>query len=197
MEKDEGYKRLGKRALYLFIFLNCGPTLIFLLAEILLLIFSFNINIVLDYFRDNSLVPVLPKVISWGLLIMPIVFIVTLALGLGLAFFRYYTFRYRMEDNGVSFRRGIFSNEETSMPFKQIQNVDIDQSILYRILGMANVIIMTAGQEDKDTTPAIHSEVEIPALSFSEAERIQQFLLNRSNIQEVIPAPGGTEVAKF
>ena len=64
-----------------------------------------------------------------------------------------------LDDDALKIRRGILSKEETAIPYRQIQDVDIEQNISDRIWGVARLAILTAGHEeakegDEDTLKA-------------------------------------------
>ena len=60
------------------------------------------------------------------------------------AVFRYLTFRYRFENQDLVVRRGLLFRNERHIPYARIQNVDLVQNVLHRMLGVAEVRVQTA-----------------------------------------------------
>jgi membrane protein YdbS with pleckstrin-like domain len=58
---------------------------------------------------------------------------------------RYDTTWYVLSDRSVRIRRGVWTIEEKTFTFENVQNVEIRQGPLQRWFGVANVIIQTAG----------------------------------------------------
>ena len=127
--------------------------------------------------------------------IVPILIFIAVAFALVMAYGWYYSFRYKLEDNDLSFEQGLISRQETSIPFRQIQNADIEQSIIYRIFNLADLVILTAGHEDPEHATKDESEIIMPALNTEEARRLQRYLLDRANVQRVISVNASAEPA--
>ena len=71
------------------------------------------------------------------------------------------------------------------MPYRQIQDVDIEEDITDRILGVCRLVILTAGHEDEPKSEG-ESEGVLPVIDKTLAEQLQTELLKRANIQKVI-----------
>ncbi|WP_340102286.1 PH domain-containing protein [Salinibaculum salinum] len=76
--------------------------------------------------------------------------------GILLSFVRYHRYRYAVSDDGVYVRRGLITISETVVPPESIQQVDVDEPLLSRPLGLVSVRIYTAG--------AFGGRVAIPGL---------------------------------
>ncbi len=66
-------------------------------------------------------------------------------LALPLIFLRYFRFRYSITPKEITIQSGIFNRQHRSIPIERIQNIEIEQSVLPRMLGTAKVKIETAG----------------------------------------------------
>jgi putative membrane protein len=65
---------------------------------------------------------------------------------------RYWSFRYRYEDNEMVIRTGLVFRNERHVPYARIQNLDAVQNVLHRMLGVVEVRVETgAGQEPEAT----------------------------------------------
>jgi putative membrane protein len=63
---------------------------------------------------------------------------------------RYFTYRYRIERDGVVIKSGIFQKSVRHIPFDRIQNVSLRQSVLHRMFGVAEVELESAGAGDPE-----------------------------------------------
>jgi putative membrane protein len=57
---------------------------------------------------------------------------------------RYYTLRYRFEDDAVVINWGLISRQETIVPYGRIQDIHLTRSLLERWFGIGTVEIQTA-----------------------------------------------------
>ena len=61
------------------------------------------------------------------------------------AFVSFKVYRYRLTDDNIEIRSGIFSKKHLNLPFSRVQNVKIEQPIYYRFTGHACLQLDTAG----------------------------------------------------
>jgi membrane protein YdbS with pleckstrin-like domain len=76
---------------------------------------------------------------------------------------------YRVDDAGLEIRRGVYWRTITNVPRSRIQHTDVSQGPLERRHGLGTLVVYTAGTQ--------HSEVKLPGLEFSTAQRIRAHLL--------------------
>ena len=189
---SDGFQDLGRKALCLTLLRWSAPALGILVIEIALIVLQFVEKNNIAYSTTSSITtfmhqyPVtdvlLNEAIAWVLLAFVVVFIVGITLG----YLTFIGFHYRITENGFAMRRGLISREELSLPFRQIQNIDLEQSFLYRIISACDLVILTAGHEDKEYAEKNQSEIVLTAIDFKVAKDLQHRLLERSNIQEVV-----------
>ena len=72
-------------------------------------------------------------VVIYGLLALPLIFL------------RYYRFRYRITPKEIVIQSGVLNKQNRSIPIERIQNIEIEQSLLPRMMRTAKVKIETAG----------------------------------------------------
>jgi uncharacterized membrane protein YdbT with pleckstrin-like domain len=101
--------------------------------------------------------------------------------------FQYMAFEFMLDEHALKIRRGILNINIEAIPYRQMQNVDIERSILFRVLSVSRMVILTAGTEDVDT----HNESEaiIPILDKYLATQVQEELLRRSNVEKTVVVP--------
>jgi putative membrane protein len=76
-----------------------------------------------------------------------------------LAFLRYWFFRYRITDNSVLIRAGVFRKTQLDIKFERIQAVNTQQNVLFRKLGLLTVSFDTAGSSGREGyLPAVRVE---------------------------------------
>lgn len=94
----------------------------------------------------------------WGLVGVGVLAVVSVA--------QYFTYRYRVDDDGVTIRSGLFQRSVRHIPFARIQNVTLHQSLLHRLFGVAEVRLESAG--------AAKPEGQMRVLRLAEAHRLEQ-----------------------
>ena len=64
-------------------------------------------------------------------------------------YFRYYTLRYRFDDEGISMRWGILFRKEIHLTYARIQDIHLISNILERWLNLARIKVQTASGSSK------------------------------------------------
>ena len=72
---------------------------------------------------------------------------------------------YRMDEEELHLRRGVWIETETIVPLDRIQHIDISQGPIERPLAVCRLVVHTAGTQ--------HSRVVLPGLSRGDAERMR------------------------
>jgi len=188
-----GYYRLGRTTFYYMFLKYCLPALFLSLIELALLATAGGENILPPFSEWFSSSPVFAEAIRIAIVTIPPLIFVAAGLALVMAYAWYYSFRYKIGDNDISFEKGLIGRQEISIPFRQIQNADVEQSILYRIFNLADLVILTAGHEDPERATENESEIVMPALNADEARRLHEYLLDRANVQKIVSVIASTE----
>jgi membrane protein YdbS with pleckstrin-like domain len=84
--------------------------------------------------------------------------------------FRYYTLRFRFDEEGIHMRVGILFRREVNLTYARIQDIHLRSNFLQRWLGLANVQIQTASGS---------AGAELVIEGFREFEAIRDFLYTR------------------
>ena len=98
-----------------------------------------------------------------------------------IAMFTYNNFTYEIDKDGLTLENGVIHKKLVSLPYEQIQNVNIERSVLDRLLGLARISIETAGSAA--TTGAggmlkARAEAVIPGLHMNDAKRVHDLLID-------------------
>ena len=83
----------------------------------------------------------------------------------------YLRYEYELSGGSLSIRSGVVGRREREIPLRRIQNVDLRQSIVQRLLGLAVVSVETAGGGQ--------TEAVLNFVSKAEAERLQREIRRR------------------
>ncbi len=87
---------------------------------------------------------------------------------LPVAILNYVFYKYQISETEVLIKSGIFAKKQRVIPLSKIQNINIEQNFLQKILRISQLKLETAG----DAT----SEAALQYISYKEAENIQEFI---------------------
>ena len=79
--------------------------------------------------------------------------------------FQYFTYRYRVLDDELVVRSGVFQKSVRHISFSRIQNVSITQNVLHRLFNVAEVRLEAAG--------GVKPEAEMRVLSLGDAHELE------------------------
>ena len=105
-------------------------------------------------------------------LLLPLIYAVFVAPGR-----RWRAWGYAMDAEELQLRRGVWSQVHTVVPLERVQHIDVAQGPLERSLGVARLIVHTAG--------TMHSRVVLPGLSRETAEQMRDEI--RARIRQETP----------
>lgn len=72
------------------------------------------------------------------------------ALFVATAVARYWFFRYQLGDDRIAIRQGVFKKTALDVQFSRIQGIDVEESPIFRLLGLATVSFGTAGSTKRE-----------------------------------------------
>lgn len=101
---------------------------------------------------------------SYQMVSMVIVAAVLVAISL----LRYFTYRYAIGDDRLSVRSGLLSRNRREIPFARIHNVAVQQNLLHRLFGVAEIRLESAGSK--------HPEAEMRVLRLDQALALEQLV---------------------
>jgi membrane protein YdbS with pleckstrin-like domain len=84
------------------------------------------------------------------------------------AFARFDRWRYEIQADALYLERGVITQVETAVPFVRVQHVDTQRGPIARLLGIASVVVYTAGSRGADVT--------VPGLTPDRAETLRNRL---------------------
>jgi putative membrane protein len=104
-------------------------------------------------------------------------------LGFLVAWLVYYFYTFTMEEFDLRLKRGVLHREEISIPYRQMQNVNIVRSLFYQIIGVSKLYIDSAGHEEPGAPD--ESEIILKPIEKEVAEQIRSLLEHRIGVQMV------------
>jgi putative membrane protein len=97
-------------------------------------------------------------------------------------YFRYYTLRYRFDEEGIHMRVGILFRREVNLTYARIQDIHLTSNLVERWLGLARIQIQTASGSAK---------AEMTVEGVREFGALRDFLYSRMRGVKGIPAASG------
>lgn len=89
-------------------------------------------------------------------------------------------YKYQLSENGFQKEHGVLWKKYVTIPYERIQNVDIYQGILARLLGLADLHIQTAGMSSTIGSYGGSSEGRLPGLLFEDAKKLRDEVIRRA-----------------
>lgn len=180
---------LGRTAFFLMLSKRVFPGLVlFAVALIAGIMQTFILQSLAQTFKNadagmQSSIQNFPVYFSYGLNGLFAVSIILMLAGLIVCWLEYRNYSFRFEEFNLIVKRGVFSTEEVSIPYRQMQDININRSLAHIMLGVSRLIIDSAGHEEAEE----HNETDIilEPLDKGVAEDIRSFLDRRIGVQIV------------
>jgi membrane protein YdbS with pleckstrin-like domain len=113
-------------------------------------------------FYSSILVSIIANIVLWILL------------SLLWAWLTQHHFRYSLQENYFQKEVGVLYKKYITIPYENIQNIEIDRRVLSRLLGLSEIMIETASSHTR-------SEGRVPGLKHEEAEQLKDELIRRAH----------------
>jgi membrane protein YdbS with pleckstrin-like domain len=139
----------------------------------------------LSYFGKTSiLVPAILVGVYFNPMIFGAILVAVIATMLLTAMLVYNNFMYEIDQTGLIIESGIIHKKQVSVPFEQVQNVNIERSIIDRLFGLARLSIETAGASSNNPQTvagfngAVKSEAYLPGIDLEHSKVIHDTLID-------------------
>lgn len=96
------------------------------------------------------------------------VFLALLVVGVAYVVRHYQLWQFEIRDDSLYLERGVITRVKTVVPYVRVQHVDSQRRPIERLLGLASVVVYTAGSRGADVT--------IPGLTPERADALQERL---------------------
>lgn len=171
------YHPLGPKTLFMFI-LKRSAVLILLVPILLAGLFS------LDYVPKEYFDIAVSALFGYLIFIL-MIFTVSFLLAL-LEYHRYWIF---IDEKDLKIARGLIAIEQIGVPYRRISDVRIIRSLVDQIFGVSDILLTTLGDDNPDEK---ESTILLPSLSKEIAIQIQDIVLKKAQVEQVILAGQGT-----
>jgi putative membrane protein len=132
---------------------------------------------------SNGTLASISSAVSSVILGLFLVSIMVILVSIIIALLEYRNYAFTFEEFDLKMRRGIFDRREVSLPYRQIQDVDIERDVSHQLLGLSKLVLMTAGHEEAGEHEM--AEVLLEPLDKEAAEEIRAMLQRKIGIQVV------------
>lgn len=178
-------KTLGIKTLIFYIIQRTLPSFLILLIAVYLpnitrfFILNFNLNI------NTSWISAINRFGNIAVALLFLLFMILLLIGIISSLIKYFGTVYSLDDYAFRLTKGIIGKNEISIPYKHIENVDVQQSIFFRIFGLSRMVIFSAGNPQSDKNDDSTDQV-FDIIDTGKAEYLKSYLLKKAEIEEVV-----------
>ena len=127
-----------------------------------------------------SLAVVIVNYLTVGLFVLS--FIIAL-IGFLISWIDYISCTFTLDEESFDITRGIFNKKEVSIPYRQIQDIDVEQSFFQKFFGVSKLVILTAGNDDNDKEGEAEGVFQV--IDANIAEKLRENLLQKTSVQKV------------
>jgi len=107
--------------------------------------------------------------------------VIVFLIGFIISLLQYRNYVFVMEEFDMKMRRGVISQRLISIPYRQIQAVNIVRSMAYRFFGLSKLVMITAGHDDPGTNE--EADTVLDPIDKDTAEEIRVFLERKIGVQ--------------
>ena len=182
-------QNLGKKTLMLILTRRTSVGFVVFIASIILAtitpaISTMIVNIMsLSGTSGHSAVANISGAVSSFAVMALLAGIILIMVGIIIGLIQYRNHVFILDEFSLKFRRGIFDQMEVSIPYRQIQDMNIVRTIPHRMFGVSRLIMITAGREDTED----HNEADtiFDPIDADLAVEIRVFLERKIGVQVI------------
>lgn len=168
------YRTLGVKAFWLLLAERLSPSIGFVIIALMS-----NVALSLGYIpQDFVKVTAMADIVLYG------IFFVSLIVGFVWTWLVYSNHMFALDQDALKIKRGILTKVETAFPYRQIQHVEVERRLLFRMLGLARLMIITSAN-DNPKTERNEAEAVLPIIEKDVAQALQEELLRLTGVQRV------------
>ena len=140
-------QKLGIRVLYFYLSRRITIGLLLLFAFIILSSTQSFIASTISPLLGMKTSLALIHYLSFGLFLISILLILV---GIFMSWLDYIGCTFSLEEQSIKINRGILNKKEVSIPYRQVQDITIEQTFYNRMMGVSRLVILTAGDDNND-----------------------------------------------
>ncbi len=114
---------------------------------------------------------------KWIFLGLSVVLVFLIFSAISGALYRYWSINYELEESALKIAKGVYKKEESFIPFKNIESIDIRVGSAERFWGLSSLLIFTSGVGDKNNPGSAEGYIE--GLRYNDAVALKDELLKR------------------
>ena len=164
------YQNLGSKTFWYLFSKNSVTGFVFLVTALIL-------SITRSQFTGNVDMASFARSASWVSFVIAIISLVVAVIVTKLV---YKNTGFILSHDALLIRHGVFTKEEFAIPYRQIQNIEIERTLGDQIMGISKLIILTAGLENSEEEKKDDPEGVIPVIDHKVAVLLQGELLKRA-----------------
>ncbi len=181
-------QHLGGKAFIIFLLRRLFPVFIFILLIIVAIpardaIINGLSTSVSAQLNSDTTISLVVTIFAIGLAALLFLAILFFILGFIIAILEYKTYSFTLEEFSLVMRQGILNRKEDSVPYRQIQDVNIERPLIYLVLGLSKIIFITAGHEEAGEHE--QTEIVLAPIDKDRAEEIREKLEREIGVQVV------------
>ncbi|MFA6324816.1 MAG: PH domain-containing protein [Candidatus Paceibacterota bacterium] len=169
-------QKLGLRVYYYYLYKKILIGIVFLLLSIITLISKEVIVSKISFIFGADLAINITSYLINGLFIITFL---SLAIGILLSWLSYVSCSFILDEFSILIKKGILSKKTVSIPYKQIQDISIEQSFSNRMMGVCKLAISTAGNDTHDNIGEAEGVFDI--IDINIAKELQNTILQKNN----------------
>jgi membrane protein YdbS with pleckstrin-like domain len=181
-------QRLGRAAYYLMVSRRTNVGFGILIVAAVLLVAKGGlaglISTPLSFagIRDSAAMSAnIMNVMTAGLFILALL---VCLIGVIIARIEYSNFSFTLEEFDMKLKRGVFTVTEISIPYRQMQDINIERNMMHRFTKTSRVIIDSAGHEEADEKN--ETDIVLDPIDREVADDIRLMLQRKIGVQVVV-----------
>ncbi len=176
----ENEQKLGIRVFYYYLSKRVGMgILLFLVASIFALFKNALALKIISIFG----ISIISSIFNYITLTLYIVSLILIVRGIFVSWLDYINCTFTLDETSFNIKRGIMNKKELSIPYRQIQDISIEQTFYNKLLGVSKLNILTAGNDNYDRNG--ESEGIFEVIDSNIAENIRKSIFQKTNVQTV------------
>lgn len=176
----ENKQNLGIKVFYYYLSKNILAGIFLLIISIAVASFKTIIIKGLIYIVPSQAASELTNILIIGLFIITFFILV---INIVLSWLKYKSCYFIVGENTFTVKTGLFNKIENSIPYQQIQNMNIEQSFSYRMMGICELHILTAGNDNNDKEG--EAGVNLKVIDMNVAKKLREVVLQKTNIKNI------------
>jgi uncharacterized membrane protein YdbT with pleckstrin-like domain len=171
--KYDTYQRLSWKTFFITLAQNCLTAIaISFIWFLLVIIKTVGLDSILTFQNSSDSILPLTKILDLAVVFGLIIVLFSWLIAIASTLIRHLTFYFMVDEHGITIKEGLIHKTETTTPHRHIENIDINQPLIYRLFGMCQLHILT-GEEEGDNSHGHDSEIKFPLIEKIYADEIK------------------------